>query len=351
MESSKAAELCTTPAQAPLPLPASMPLGRQQALMVGRSKWVNGTVLRYAFFTAEENQRWAPANPEQAEAVREGFAKWKGLGLGLEFVEIEDLGEAEVRIGFEQGDGYWSYVGRDILSIGASERTMNYGRDTTDAEGRSAVLHELGHTLGMPHEHQSPFSGIVWNEEAVYRALEEPPNEWDRAKTFHNIIRKLDPAQVEGSRWDPDSIMEYPFEAGLISAPAEYQAGIDPPGTISPLDEEWMLQWYPGQAAGPATLEPFRSAPLDLAPTEQADFAISPPATRDYRVATFGDIDTVAVIFESVDGELRFLAGDDDGGEERNARLTQRLIQGREYVLRVRMVWTGAPGQAAVMYW
>ena len=40
--------------------------------------------------------------------------------------------EAEIRVGFMQGDGAWSYLGRQILDRGANERTIRrpgVGRD------------------------------------------------------------------------------------------------------------------------------------------------------------------------------------------------------------------------------
>src|SRR5205814_194392 len=84
--------------------------------------------------------------------------------------------------------------------------------------GRGTALHELGHVLGMEHEHQNPFAGIKWHDDAVYQSLGGPPNNWSRQTTFHNILEKLDPQQVQGSSWDPDSIMEYEFEPGLVTA-------------------------------------------------------------------------------------------------------------------------------------
>jgi len=341
---------CSTPPQPPLQLPATMPIDRQRALMVGASKWVNGTVLSYAFFDSDPNPAWAPADEAQKDVVRESFEAWKDLPIGLDFKEVDDLAEAEVRIGFDQSDGSWSYIGRDILKAAANERTMNYGWDLTTTYGHTTALHEIGHTLGMPHEHQSPFSGIVWEEDAVYSTFSEPPNSWSRQMIESNILDKLAPAQVEGSSWDPSSIMEYEFEAGLISEPAEFQEGIHPPGAVSELDVDWMTTWYPaGQTA--TTLDPLNSSPLRLEPKQQADFAISPPSSRGYEIGTFGSGDTVAVLFEKVDGELRYLAGDDDGGEDRNARLKAKLFQGREDVLRVRLNWAGPSGATAVMYW
>jgi Astacin (Peptidase family M12A) len=341
---------CSTPPQPPLELPASMPLDRKRALMVGASKWVNGTVLRYAFFDSEPNPAWAPAGEEQRDVIRESFEAWKELPIGLEFKEVDSLGEAEVRIGFDQSDGSWSYVGRDILEAAASERTMNIGWDLTTPYGHTTALHEIGHTLGMPHEHQSPFSGIVWKEDVVYRTFSGPPNNWSRAMIESNILKKLQPAQVEGSSWDPASIMEYEFESGLISEPEAYEDGIHPPGSVSQLDVQWMQGWYPaGQTA--RALDPFVSAPLNLEPRGQVDFTISPPSSRTYELGTLSSGDTVAILFEKVDGELRYLAGDDDGGEDRNARIRAKLFQGREYVFRVRLVWKGPSDGGAAVYW
>jgi Astacin (Peptidase family M12A) len=351
MDASESKPLCSTPPQRPMPLPQSMPLGRQRAILVGSSKWVNGTTLRYAFFDGNGDPAWTPANETQKEVVRKAFRTWRELPIGLDFEEVGDLSEAEVRIGFDQSDGSWSYIGRDILKVGQGERTANFGWNLDNPYGVTTSLHEIGHTLGMPHEHQSPFSGIVWDEEAVIRYFSGPPNNWDSGMIRGNILDKLNASQVEGSSWDPESIMEYEFGPGLILEPAEFQQGIQPPGTISSLDRHWMQGWYPAGAAEPRALQPFASAPLPSTAQGQADFAIRPPGTRKYKLGTFGDADTVVVLFERDDEKLRYVAGDDDSGEERNALIEAKLFQGREYVLRVRVNWVGQAEGAALMYW
>src|SRR5262249_13757272 len=113
-------------------------------------------------------------------------------------------------------DGSWSYIGTDILKYQDLGRTMNYGWDLTTIWGHATALHEIGHTLGLPHEHQNPGAGIVWNEPKVYAYFSGPPDNWDHDTIFSNIIKKLRESDVEGSRWDPQSIMHYPFEPGLI---------------------------------------------------------------------------------------------------------------------------------------
>src|SRR5262249_45380148 len=75
--------------------------GRAAAILLTNSKWVNGTVLHYCFFTKGH----FAAPKKQADAVRKAFQKWKALGIGLEFNEVTQLSEAEVRIGYSTADG------------------------------------------------------------------------------------------------------------------------------------------------------------------------------------------------------------------------------------------------------
>jgi hypothetical protein len=91
--------------------------------------------------------------------------------------------------------------------------------------------------------------------------------------------------------------------------------------------------------------------PLSLKPAEQVDFVIEPPASRRYQIGTFGTADTVIVLFEDMNGELRYLGGDDDSGTDTNARLSLKLFRGRRYLLKVRLYWAGESGETAVMYW
>jgi Astacin (Peptidase family M12A) len=339
---------CSLPSRPARTAPPELPHDRQRAILAGGGKWVNGTVLHYCFFT---DGQWAIA-ADQQDVVRGAFKEWKDLGIGLSYEEVKSLSEAEVRIGYLDGDGSWSAVGRDVLTIKTTERTMNFGWDLTTEYGHTTARHEIGHTLGLEHEHQNPFAGIVWNEDAVYTSLGGPPNNWSHDTTFQNILRKLNPAEVEGSKWDPDSIMEYAFDAGLIQSPTAYANGLTPPGTISASDRESVLKWYPSlDPAGPAPLEPFKSVPLALPNGGQADFKLDPPGSRTYQLGTFGTADAVVVLFENVDGKLKYVAGNDDTGTEANAKLSVKLFQGRQYVLRVRLIWTGGSGTAAVMYW
>ncbi len=343
---------CAAPRGVPRVLPPGTSADRARALIEGPNKWLNHTVLHYYFFKRGDGSPAAWAAPEdQYAAVRQAVGTWKGLGLGLEFAEVATPAEAEVRIGFDQADGSWSYIGKDILAQPQGERTMNFGWDLTTAYGTTTALHEIGHTLGMPHEHQNPNAGITWDEEAVYAFLGGPPNNWPRQTTYDNVLRKLDPNEVAGSEWDWKSVMEYDFPRGLILQPAAFTEGVHPPGGLSDLDKQYMLSWYPGGGDTLPKLEPFVSKPTVLAPGAQVDYIVEPPGTRRYTIATFGDSDTVLGLFETIDGSPRFVAGDDDSGEDRNARISTRLFAGRHYVVRVRCYYSTRSATTAVMYW
>lgn len=323
---------------------------RARLILAISKKWVNGTKLRYYFFESGN----LSAGNDQKDLVREGFEIWRNVGIGISFEEVTNIGDAEIRIGFLRGDGAWSYVGRDVIDVpGQFERTMNFGWDLTrDPRGVDTPVHEIGHTLGFPHEHQNPFAGIEWDEEAVYRYFGSPPNNWSRATTFHNVLRKLSSQEVEGSAWDPNSIMHYEFSSGLILRPEQYRQGIRPRGGLSERDIEQVRFFYPPLDGGRDTkLEPFKSEMLSLSPGQQKNFVIEPPATRRYTLQTFGQSDTVMVLFEDVHGDLRYVAGDDDSGTDLNSRIQARLQRGRRYVLRIRLYSNYASGDTAVMLW
>jgi hypothetical protein len=347
-----AVKYCTQKPRIPRPTPTGITEDHLSAIVVGRSKWLNGTVLHYYFFGSGDGSPAAWAVPSsQRDAIRTAFATWKGLGLGLEFTEVTSVSEAEIRIGFDESDGSWSYVGRDLLSIPQDERTMNFGWDLTTTYGGTTALHEIGHTLGMPHEHQNPNAGIVWDEEAVYTYLGGAPNFWPREQTFHNVLRKLDAAEVSGSTWDWKSVMEYDFPSGLIISPAQFSGGVHPPGGLSDVDKQYMLSWYPGLSGTMPKLAPFTSTPVSLAPGQQVDYAVTPAATRTYTISTFGESDTVLGLFEDVNGELRFVDGDDDSGEDRNAKIRVKLFKDRNYVVRLRCYYSNQSALTSVMYW
>ena len=335
---------------------------RMEAIIVMSKKWVNGTKLKYylfndsSFFTPvidgsgnQVKNLWK-GNTAEKEAVRKAFKKWKKIGIGLEFVETQDRLEAHFRIGFAKGEGAWSYIGRDSWNIPKEHRTMNFGWNIINDE--DTILHEIGHAMGLPHEHQNPNSGIIWNEEAVYNQLAGSPNFWNRDKTFHNIIRKISPDTVLGSNWDPNSIMHYPFGPGLIAKPIEYNAGLFPEEGLSGKDITYVKQFYPKiDKRTFLDLKPFHSEVISLANGEQINFEFVPDETRTYTIQTFGFMDTIMVLSEVIDNENEYLSGDDDSGEERNSYIKQKLVKNKKYLVNIRLYFKTSSGNTCVMVW
>mmetsp|Transcript_16256 Transcript_16256/g.18409 ORF Transcript_16256/g.18409 Transcript_16256/m.18409 type:complete len:233 (+) Transcript_16256:367-1065(+) len=230
---------------------------------------------------------------------------------------------------------------------------MNFGWDLTlDSRGNGldTPVHEIGHTLGFPHEHQNPFAGIIWDEQAVIRQFSAPPNRWTEAQIRHNILRKLSTQEVEGSRWDPNSIMHYSFGAGLIIEPSEYQDGISPAHGLSEIDKQRARQFYPRSNTSETNLQLMVPVQLDVSKGEQKNFLIIPTYSDDYVIQTIGRSDTVMVLFEYVENQLEQIAADDDSGHATNAEIRIRLLKGKRYILRVRLYLEWASGATAVLW-
>jgi len=348
---------CSMPRMTPKVLNPGISRDRAELIILHATKWVNGTVLHYYFFDKNVAGRPWKGSPKQMETVRQAFKIWKNLGIGLEFKEVKNPEDAEIRIGFMDGDGSWSYVGREILNIPDSERTMNFGWNiaTTDKHnGIDTALHEIGHTLGFPHEHQNPFAGIVWDEEAVYASLAAPPNQWTREETFSNIIEKISQNEVNGSTWDPNSIMHYPFDPGLIIAPKKYSlTGLFPKGGLSKRDTQFVKQFYPPLNKNKFTeLIPLQSYELGATGGKQKNFYFKPSQSKYYEIQTFGNLDTVMVLSEEInDKDLQYLTADDNGGTDKNAYIKIKLLRNRKYILKVRVAYKSPGAKAVLMIW
>jgi len=335
-------KLCGQPPIIEQPHDPNIDPRRLSFIVSTNKKWVNGTEVKYMFMGGANAQR---------NVVRQAFQKWKNLGIGLSFREVTNAQASMVRIGFVQGDGAWSYVGRDVLTIPKNERTMNFGWSlTTSSYGMTTALHEIGHTLGFQHEHQSPFAGIQWDVNAVYQEFMGPPNNWSKSQIDHNIINKLSPNQVKGSNWDAKSIMEYQFGPGLILKPDQYKNGIFPPGTLSALDIQGVKSFYPLlQKSKVVNLKPLQSTIIRAATGGQSDFVFKATATKKYTFQTFGNMDTVMVVSEKGKKENYYLSGDDDSGFEKNTKIELPLVAGREYLVNVRVMYTEENNEGGIV--
>ena len=173
------------------------------------------------------------------------------------FVETADAEHAQVRINRArmpqpEWNGYWSYLGTDILMFeGPLGQTMNlqeFTMNTSDQEFHRVVRHEAGHTLGFPHEHmRRVLVERIDRDKAIafYRAL----TGWSEAQIIRQVLTPLEESSLIGtSVADPDSIMAYQVPGQVTIDGEPIPGGLD----ISPLDREFVGLIYPK----PETEEP-----------------------------------------------------------------------------------------------
>jgi serralysin len=173
--------------------------------------------------------------------VRDAASQWtEYANLILSFGT--NAANAEIHVTFTDGDGSWSYIGRDSLGADPS-MNLDLDDETTDQVVWSTVLHEFGHALGMQHEHQSPASGINWDREKVLEDMALVG--WDAAKVEHNIFDKLGESSTNFSAFDPDSIMIYPIPEEWTTDDFSVAENFD----LSAMDKEFAARWYPEPSA------------------------------------------------------------------------------------------------------
>lgn len=207
-----------------------------KAALLNEAQWRRGDIIRVRFVEGDESLR---------QRVRDVAERWTGPDMAnLEFQWVDD-GDAEIRIGFQQGNGSWSYLGTTCRQIPDDELTMNYGWLTPESDDdslRRVVLHEFGHALGLIHEHQNPKGGIRWNEPAVIEELSGPPNNWDEQAIRHNVLDHYPPEDVTSTDVDADSIMMYPIPASWTLDGFSADLNRD----LSPTDVEFIRRAYGG---------------------------------------------------------------------------------------------------------
>lgn len=226
-------------------------IARLRAAFFAAKVWKNHTTIPVAFIENGDEVEWTPT-PElkppldpiedkirklsPIEAVKTVIKERIQPIVGLRFVFVDKADDALVRIGFDPEKGSWANLGTDCKHTKKKERTVNYA--WLDA---GTIMHEFGHVCGMIHEHQNPRGNTIdWNKKAVFEWAKRTQG-WDKKTTETNILNKYDIKQINGSQFDPNSVMLYFFPASLTLNHKGTHMNV----RLSELDVEWLNKMYP----------------------------------------------------------------------------------------------------------
>jgi hypothetical protein len=160
------------------------------------------------------------------------------VGLKLQFVQSG----GDIRIGFDNRQGAYSVLGIQCRLVPSNEATMNLG--WLDV---ATTIHEFCHALGMIHEHQNPFGkGIDWNIPRVVAWVQSTQGpSWDLYTICTNIFMKYSVDLVNGSNYDPRSIMLYSYPPEVTKDNRGTYRNI----RLSTQDKRWLSNLYPADGS------------------------------------------------------------------------------------------------------
>jgi|GEM_PF-1532562 len=212
------------------------PQGKEGAVFHNSYQWPVGATLRIGF---------VDGSLEARKAVAKTASEWtEHANLDFDFDYSNNPSNVDILIRFNDpnctsalGDTsrYMSEFGQPSMNLCYADTFM----ETEDFP--RIVLHEFGHALGLYHEHQSPKANHSWNKQAVYDYYTRFG--WDRDYVDQWVFRTIDPALVDATDYDVDSIMHYAFPPEFTTD----NVGFGGKSQLSAMDKSFIAEVYPGK--------------------------------------------------------------------------------------------------------
>jgi hypothetical protein len=162
---------------------------------------------------------------------------------------VESNTDPQVRITRTPGQGYYSYLGTDIIHIPSDQNTMNlegFTMTTHESEFHRVVRHETGHTLGFPHEHMRAELVARIDPEKAYAYFLRTQG-WDRTMVDQQVLTPLEESSLLGTEnADEDSIMCYQLPGDITIDGQPIIGGVD----IDDSDYAFAALIYPKDGFG-----------------------------------------------------------------------------------------------------
>lgn len=207
------------------------------------------------------------AKPEHLAVLKTSYWGPKGVKLGVSFLEQVTTGfknkflehanawgkkanvefklssNGEVRLSLQKGGGYWSYLGTDILGIKAGQPTMNldsFTESTPEREWKRVVRHEVGHTLGFPHEHMRKEIVDKIDPAKAYSYFKQRVG-WNKQMVDSQVLTAIEETKLISTHARANSIMCYQLPGSIM------KDGVDVPGgnDIDIVDVDLCRKLYP----------------------------------------------------------------------------------------------------------